>query len=437
MTNPTPANRRYRRATLPLVVGFSALLLLIGGLGVWSVYTRLAGAVVASGLIEVESNRQVIQHPDGGVVGEILAKDGETVKAGQALIQFDDTLLRSELAIIDGQLSELSARKARLVAERDGAAEIMFDHALLELAALDDEVKEQVDGQQNLFEARRSSTEQETEQLGEQILQNKAEISGAQAQLEALHIQMDLFGNELRDQQVLLKKGLAQSVRVSALQRERADLLGNIGGLEANIARIKGQIAALNIEILRLGTSRREEAITTLRDLQYRQIELAERKLGLVERLDRLGVRAPVSGVVYGSAVFAVRSVVQAGAPIMYVIPQDQPLVIAGRIEPIHIDQVYLGQPAGLRFSAFEQRVTPELTGHVTAVSADAFTDEVTGQTYYRVEVLPDEGEMAKLGDKTVLPGMPVEIFIKTDERTPLSYLTKPLTDYFSRSMRG
>ncbi len=437
MTNPTPANRRYRRATLPLVVGFSALLLLIGGLGVWSVYTRLAGAVVASGLIEVESNRQVIQHPDGGVVGEILAKDGETVKAGQALIQFDDTLLRSELAIIDGQLSELSARKARLVAERDGAAEIMFDHALLELAALDDEVKEQVDGQQNLFEARRSSTEQETEQLGEQILQNKAEISGAQAQLEALHIQMDLFGNELRDQQVLLKKGLAQSVRVSALQRERADLLGNIGGLEANIARIKGQIAALNIEILRLGTSRREEAITTLRDLQYRQIELAERKLGLVERLDRLGVRAPVSGVVYGSAVFAVRSVVQAGAPIMYVIPQDQPLVIAGRIEPIHIDQVYLGQPAGLRFSAFEQRVTPELTGHVTAVSADAFTDEVTGQTYYRVEVLPDEGEMAKLGDKTVLPGMPVEIFIKTDERTPLSYLTKPLTDYFSRSIRG
>lgn len=437
MTNPTPANRRYRRATLPLVVGFSALLLLIGGLGVWSVYTRLAGAVVASGLIEVESNRQVIQHPDGGVVGEILSKNGETVEAGQTLIRFDDTLLRSELAIIDGQLSELSARKARLVAERDGAAEIRFDDPLLELAALDDEVREQVDGQQNLFEARRASAEQETEQLGEQILQNKAEISGAEAQLDALHIQMDLFGNELRDQQILLEKGLAQSVRVSALQRERADLLGNIGGLEANIARIKGQIAALNIEILRLGTSRREEAITTLRDLQYRQIELAERKLGLVERLDRLGVRAPVSGVVYGSAVFAVRSVVQAGAPIMYVIPQDQPLVIAGRIEPIHIDQVYLGQPAGLRFSAFEQRVTPELTGHVTAVSADAFTDEVTGQTYYRVEVLPDEGEMAKLGDNTVLPGMPVEIFIKTDERTPLSYLTKPLTDYFSRAMRG
>ncbi len=437
MTSPTQAKGRYWRATLPLVVGFSALLLLIGGLGVWSVYTRLAGAVVASGLIEVESNRQVIQHPDGGVVGEILAKNGEAVEAGQTLIRFDDTLLRSELAIIDGQLSELSARKARLVAERDGADEIKFDATLLDLAALEDDVKEQVDGQQNLFEARRSSAEQETEQLGEQILQNKAEISGAEAQLEALHIQMDLFGNELRDQQILLEKGLAQSVRVSALQRERADLLGSIGGLEANIARIKGQIAALNIEILRLGTSRREEAITTLRDLQYRQIELAERKLGLVERLDRLAVRAPASGVVFGSAVFAVRSVVQAGAPIMYVIPQDQPLVIAGRIEPIHIDQVYLGQPAGLRFSAFEQRVTPELFGHVTAVSADAFTDDVTGQTYYRVEVLPDEGEMAKLGDNTVLPGMPVEIFIKTDERTPLSYLTKPLTDYFSRSMRG
>ncbi|MEP1930177.1 MAG: HlyD family type I secretion periplasmic adaptor subunit, partial [Roseibium sp.] len=431
------AARRYQRATLPLVVGFSALLLLVGGLGFWSIHTKLAGAVVAAGLIEVESNRQVIQHPDGGVVGDILSKNGESVLAGQTLIRFDDTLLRSELVILDGQLAELSARRARLIAERDGASEIRFDDALLVRAARDADVMEQVDGQQNLFEARRSSAAQEAEQLGEQISQSRAEISGAEAQLQALQIQLDLFGTELRDQQTLLKKGLAQSVRVSALQRERADLLGGIGGLEANIARIKGEIAALNIEILRLETTRREEAIATLRDVQYQQIELAERRLGIVERLDRLDIRAPVSGVIYGSSVFAVRSVVQAGAPIMYVIPQDQPLVIVGRVDPVHIDQVYLGQPAGLRFSAFEQRVTPELSGNITTVSADALTDDVTGQTYYRVQVLPGEGEMEKLGENTVLPGMPVEIFIKTDERTPLSYLTKPLTDYFSRSMRG
>lgn len=435
-TPPSQANR-YRRATLPMAVGFTALLVLVAGLGVWSVKTRLAGAVLASGLIELESNRQVIQHPEGGVVGEILAQDGEAVEAGQILLRFDDTLLRSELAIIEGQLTELTARKARLIAERDDAEVIEFDKDLLEQGRTDTEIQEQIDGQQNLFEARVHAAVQEAEQLGEQILQNKAEISGAKAQLNALRIQLDLIGQELTDQQVLLEKGLAPASRVSALQREQADLLGNIGSLESSIARIKGQIAALNIEVLRLGTARREEAITTLRDQQYRQIELAERKLGLSERLNRLNVRSPVSGVVYGSQVFALRSVVQAGAPILYVIPQDQPLIIAGRIDPVNIDQIYRGQPAGLRFSAFEQRVTPELTGHVTNVSADTFTDETTGQTYFRVEVLPDDNEMTKLGDNTVLPGMPVEIFIKTDERTPLSFLTKPLTDYFSRAMRG
>lgn len=214
-------------------------------------------------------------------------------------------------------------------------------------------------------------------------------------------------------------------------------MAGRIGELIANLAQTKGQIASIKIEILSLRTARREEAITTLRDQQFQQIELIERKLSLSERLNRMNVRTPVNGVIYDSQVFAERAVVQPGAPIMYVIPQDQPLVIAGRVEPIHIDQVFRGQPAGLRFSAFEQRTTPELSGNVVDVSADALVDDVTGETYYRVEVLPGEGELRKLGDNTLLPGMPVEVFIRTDERTPLSYLTKPLTDYFNRAMRG
>lgn len=433
-TQPVPPKKR---STMPMIVGFTALALLVGGLGAWATTTRLAGAVVANGIIEVETNRQVIQHPEGGIVGEILAKDGAQVEAGDVILRFDDTLLRLELAIIDGQLTELAARKARLAAERDEAGEITFDAPLVAASKTDPDVAEQLAGQRNLFEARLRTTDQQTGQLNEQIQQHNAAITGIEAQLTALRTQLDLIEGELDDQSALLAKGLTQSSRVSALQREQASLAGRIGELVSDIAQTKGQIASIKIEILNLKTTRREEAITTLRDQQFQQIELIERKLSLSERLDRMNVRTPVSGVIYDSQVFAERSVVQPGAPIMYVIPQDQPLVIAGRIEPIHIDQVFRGQPAGLRFSAFEQRTTPELSGNVMDVSADALVDDVTGQTYYRVEVLPGEGELSKLGDNTLLPGMPVEVFIKTDERTPLSYLTKPLTDYFSRAMRG
>lgn len=420
-----------------MIVGFSALTLLVGGLGAWATTTRLAGAVVVTGKIEVETNRQVIQHPEGGIVGEILAKDGAQVEAGQIVLRFDDTLLRLELAIIEGQLTELAARKARLVAERDETGDIAFEEKFVEASKSDHEVAEQLAGQRNLFEARLRTTNQQIDQLNEQIQQHNAAITGVEAQLTALRTQLDLIKDELDDQSALLAKGLTQNSRVSALQREQASLAGRIGELVANIAQTKGQIASIKIEVLRLRASRREEAISTLRDQQFQQIELVERKLALSERLNRLNVQSPVSGLIYGSEVFAERSVVQPGAPIMYVIPQDQPLVIVGRVEPIHIDQVFRGQPAGLRFSAFEQRTTPELSGNVVGVSADALVDEVTGQTYYRVEVLPGEGELSKLGDNTLLPGMPVEVFIKTDERTPLSYLTKPFTDYFNRAMRG
>ncbi|MEO1551216.1 MAG: HlyD family efflux transporter periplasmic adaptor subunit, partial [Pseudomonadota bacterium] len=195
-------------------------------------------------------------------------------------------------------------------------------------------------------------------------------------------------------------------------------------------------IAEIEIEILRLDSSLREEAITTLRDLQYREIELRERRISTLETLSRLEVRAPVSGVVYGKTVHAIRSVVRPADPVMYIVPQDENLVISSRIETIHIDQVRLGQAATLRFSAFDQRTTPELNGTVTKISADVLTDEVTGQNYYSAELLPDEGEVDRLEGVTIVPGMPVDAFIKTGERTPLNYLLKPLTDYFSKAFR-
>lgn len=423
------------RARFPMAVGAVALAILVGGLGYWSVTARLAGAVISSGRLEVETKRQVIQHPDGGVVGAIMVRNGDVVGAGDTLVQFDATLLTSELAIVRGQLDDIAARKARLEAERDDAEAVAFPDWLLaqELAAVQDVIA----GQQQLFQARRVSLERESEQLVERRSQYEYEIEGIGAQLEALNTQQVLIADELRDQVSLLDRGLTQATRVSTLRREEARLQGEIGGLKASSAQLRGSVAEVNIEMIKLKTTRREEAITTLRDLEFREIELAERLLGLTERLSRLSVTSPVNGVIYGNEVFALQSVVQAGAPMMYVVPQDQPMVIEARIDPTNVDQVYRGQEAGLRFTAFESSSTPELIGSVIDFSADAITDQVTGQIYYSVEVLPSEGELEKLGDNTLIPGMPVEVFIKTNERSPLEYLTKPLTDYFTRSMRG
>ncbi|WP_170754213.1 HlyD family type I secretion periplasmic adaptor subunit [Ruegeria lacuscaerulensis] len=424
------------RITFPAIVGFVALAILVGGLGIWSVRTRLAGAIVSQGTIEVESNRQVVEHPDGGVVGELFARDGDAVDSGDLLVRLDDTFLTSEKNIVEAQLFELLARRARLEAERDGVSIDNLAAQLQELKMQEGLADDLVYGQQRLFEARLETLTQQTGQLRNQLVQIESEIKGNESQLASLRRQMELINEELEDQQSLFKRGLTPASRVLALQREQASLTGEIGRLEASIARLRGQIASTEIEIVELTATRREEAIATLRDIQAQIAELAERRLSLTVRLSRLDIRSPVTGTVYGSEVFALQSVIQAGEPMMYIVPQDTPLLVAARVDAIHVDQLHVGQPVLLRFTAFNQRETPEIAGKVINVSADTFTDEATGQTFYRAEVTPDDGQVERLNGQELLPGMPVETMIKTDERTPLSFLVKPLSDYFNRAFR-
>lgn len=419
----------------PLVVGILALVILVGGVGGWSVFSQLSGAIVASGMIEVEGNRQAVQHPEGGVVGAILVDDGDVVQAGDVVLRFDDTLLRSELAIVEGQLYEIMARKARLRAERDGGDAVQFVPELLAVAETDAEIAEQVAGQRQLFHARAESNAKEVSQLRERIIQIERQIDGTQAQIDAIDRQLELIGRELTDQQTLLDKGLTQASRVLSLERESARLSGVRGELVAREAQLEAQQSETEIEILRLGSTLREDAIRELRDLQYREIELRERRLSTKETLDRLEVRAPVSGLVYSRQVNAVRQVIRPADVLMYIVPQEQPLVISAQIPTVHIDEIRVGQPATLLFSSFNRR-TPSLNGQVTKVSADAFTDENTGRTYYTAELLLSDGEVDRLQGLELLPGMPAEAFIKTGERTPLNYLLKPLTDYFNRAFR-
>lgn len=423
------------RASSPLVLGGLALLVLVGGFGTWAVFSQITGAVIASGQIEVEQNRQVVQHLDGGVVAEILVREGDTVAEGDLLIRLDAEALQSELAVVEGQLLEVLARRARFEAERDGAETLSFAALLLET---DNPVApELMDGQSKLHEARRTTSAQEKEQLARRRDQIGDQIDGIRAQQGAITRQLTLIAEELSNRQQLLDRGLAQAGPVLELRREEANLLGRMGELTASAAQAEGRITEIDIEILRIDSTFREDAITRLRDLQFNEIELSERRRALILRLERLDIRAPVSGIVYGLQVFGPRTVVRPAEPVLYVVPQDRPLIITAQIEPIHIDQVFVDQDVMLRFSAFDQRRTPELHGHVTLVSADAFTDQNSRISFYRAQIMLNEGEAEKLPEDMVLiPGMPVEAFIRTDVRSPMDFLLKPLTDYFAKAFR-
>ena len=424
-------------ASGPVMFGMLALLVLLGGFGTWAVFTTLSGAVIATGKIEVDSNRQIVQHPDGGVVDKILVREGDTVEQGDILVRLDPTLLQSDLITTEGQLFELMARKARFLAERDNAESVTFPPELVEIAATRPEVLELLDGQERLFAARIQSTEKEVEQLGMRRQQIDSQIRGIDAQKNALGSQLDLIGQELVSQQSLLDRGLAQASRVLALQREDAGLRGTVGELTASAGEAEERITEIDLEILKLDTGRREESITEIRDLQYRELELAERRRSLLGQLSRLDIASPVSGIVYGMQVFAERSVIRPADPVLYVIPQDRPLIITTQVQSTNIDQIYLGQDVVLRFSAFDSRTTPEFFGTVTQISADAFTDEASQGSFYRAEIQLKEDELDKLpGNLTLLPGMPVEAYLRTEDRTPIAYLVKPLADYFTKAFR-
>jgi HlyD family secretion protein len=431
-----PPRVRSWSARSPLFWGFMTLLVLVGGFGTWSVMTNLAGAIIASGQLEVEQKRQIVQHPDGGVVSEILVTEGQTVLAGDVLLRLDGEMLRSELAIVENQLFELFARRARLEAERDDAAAPNFNPELVAAAAARPEVAELMQGQLNLFEARRETLAQQIDQMAKRNSQITNQIEGIDAQSTALLRQLSLIEQELATQQGLLERGLAQVARVLELQREQAGLQGQVGSLTASRAEAEGKITENDIEVLRLRSARREEAATQLRDIGFNELELVERRRSLTEQVERLDIRAPVAGVVLDLAVTTPRSVIRAADPVLYIIPQDRPLVIAARVPTIHIDQVQVGQPARLHFSAFSSRTTEELQGSVVVVAADATTDEQTQMAYYRIEIALDPGEIEKLEGLVLVPGMPVEAFIRTDDRTPMAYLVKPFTDYFTRAFR-
>ena len=429
MSGPNLSVRR------PVALGLAALAALVLGFGLWSVLTRIEGAIVAHGRVGVDQDRQVVQHPDGGVVAEILVREGALVDAGALLLRLDGAALQSERAIVAGQLVELELRSARLLAERDGLSAPAFPATLVALAPADADIAARIAGDAGLFHARHDTLVERQKLLEQRILQLDSEVAGLATQIDALARERALIDAELSDQEALLQKGLTPAARVLALRREAARLDGTAGQLAAAMAQAKGQIIAVRIEVGGLDTLRREDAAAALRDLAPALLELAERRRALDDRIARLEVRAPVSGIVLGRQVTTPRAVLRPADPILYLVPQDRPLVITARISPNQIDAVAIGQPADLVFPALRSHDLPPLAGRVTRLSPEALTDAQTGLTYLTAELALDPATGAA-GGVPLLPGMPVEVFVRTGSHSPLTYLLQPFAEYFTHAFR-
>ncbi len=428
---PLPSRRK------PVLVGSIALALLVIGLGTWATFAMIDGAVVAGGRVIVESNRQAVQHPDGGVVAEVLVKEGARVAQGDVLIRLDPTLAQTELGMVENQLYEVMARRGRLTAERDGASHIIPDPALVAAGRADPAMAELSTGQQALFEARRESLHQAMTQLENQKLQLDNQVAGIDAVSASLSRQIALTEEELRGQESLLEKGLAQGTRVLNLRREAARLAGAIGEARAQRAQAMERIAEIEIERLKLMGQRREEAITTLRDLKVTELDLEERRTALRTRLARMEIRAPSSGVVYDVRLTGPWSVLKPAEAVLFILPTDRPLLIESRVSPLHVNKVHSGQEVIVRFPSFDMRETPDLIGRVRQVSPDTYTEQGTGAVFYRAEVELPEVELKKLSEgQVIVPGMPVDTFLRTGEYSPLAYLLRPLTRFLDTAMR-
>jgi HlyD family secretion protein len=424
-----------RSLRLYQIAGLLLVLVLLGGLGGWAAIASIGGAVIAEARVVVETNSKKVQHLEGGIVSEILTSDGAHVEAGQLLLRLDETETRATLAIINATLDELIVRQARLEAERDNATDIRVPG---EIASRLDEpgVGAAVKGQQNLFAARREVKHGEQQQLSYRIEQLAEEIGGLEAQQASRERQLRLIGNELAVLKNLQEQGLVTRNRILALERELARLDGEHGALMAQTAGRRGQISETKLRIVQIDKTIHSEIATELREAQTRIAELKERRLAVEMRLRRTEIRAPRSGVVHQLMVHTVGGVIAAGEVIMLIVPQQDELIFEARVGPADIDQVRVGQKTSIRLRAFDPTVTPEIVGEVKRISPDSVTDKQTGSQHYLVHIRATQENLAKLGQRTLVPGMLAEAFIETQKRTVLDYLLKPLSDRVAHVFR-
>jgi len=422
-----------RHITAVTILGIA----LVVGVGGWAMTTELSSAIVASGTVVVENNVKKIQHLTGGIVEEVLVKEGDTVKAGQILIKLDGTTVRANLSIVQNTLAQLYARRARLLAEQLGSDDFSIPEDLSQLisgTSTPGEVLEQ--SERKLFISRKNALVGMKSQLASRKDQLVDETKGLTVQLTAIEDALKLIGEELTGLDKLYGKGLVSMQRLTELKRDRAQLEGDRGARIAARAQAAGKSSEIDLQILQLDEDRRTENAKELTDVEGKIAEYEDRRVAAMDQLKRIDIRAPLDGRIYQLAVHSVNGVINPGEVLMLVVPGADGLTVEAKIATHDIDQIRLGQPVEVRFSAFNQRTTPIVEAEVVTIAPDLVTDQRTGMTYYPLRIKPTSESLKGLKGLTLYPGMPAEVFIKIADRTVISYLAKPLTEQIQHTFR-
>ncbi len=432
-----PSERQPVLRTGPwILLGLIGILLLFGGLGTWAATSQIAGAIVASGTLGVESKIKTVQHLEGGIVGKILVRNGDHVKAGQLLIRLDDTTIRANHAIVEGRLNELDATLARLRAERDGLDKITFPERLLKKKSRP-AVKAMMRGQTSLFTVRRKSKAGQVRILRQRAVQLEEQIKGLEIQKTARQEQIEIIDRSIRRKNKAASAGLISGDTMDTIRRQKARLTGEVGDLVARIAQARGSIEEIRQQILQVDKDFREKVLSEISRTHTEMSELQEKESALDEQLRRIDIRAPQAGRIHNMSIFTVGGVISPAKPILQIIPENDRLIIEARISPTDIDQVKISQQAAIHLSAFDARTTPVLEGTVSKISAAQVVDPNSGHSFFTVEVeIPPEQRQLLRKDQKLLPGMPAELFIRTGERTPLEYFLKPMMEQIQRAFK-
>jgi HlyD family secretion protein len=428
-TSPRPAFSIVPQVITSSIVIFA----LVVGLGGWAATANIAGAIIAPGTFVVDKNVKKVQHSFGGIVSAINVKNGDRVAAGDVLLRLDSTQTGAELGIIKAQNIELTARSLRLTAQRDGKDSLIFPEALIQQSP---EAKAAADGEARLFTEAAKARESQKEQLLLKVKQAEEEIVGLTVQREAKANEMRIISKELEDLRGLQRKQLAPASRIYGMEREAARLSGEHGGLTSQIARAHSQISEIRVQIISLAEGLRAQAQGELRSIEGKLSELYERDIAASDKLRRVDIRAPQSGIVHELSVHTIGGVITPAEQIMLIVPEEEALAIQARVSSNDIDQVVVGRPARLLLSAFSKEKTPELNGYVTDVAPDVTVDPKTGQSYYVARLEMDEKARRTVDNLKLMAGMPIEIHLSTGDRTALSYIAKPFTDQISRAFR-
>ena len=432
-TSAAPADLRIslRPAVWASVLG---IVLLVGACGTWAARTVISGAVVAQGQVNVQSKPQHIQHLDGGIIASLAVHNGDRVTAGQVLLRLDPTLPRMNRDIAMRRLTDALALRARLESRQAGLDAPTFDYPDMPFALPDTAAQE--DRQRRIFEARSAVLRGGRDQLAERQAQIDDQVAGLRAQIDAIAQQLSFLDTDIANKRALAAQSLVRQSDLNDLQRARAEMTGRRAALESQIAQLASARTDAELQTLQAERNFDEAVASDLRDAVAQTEELALQVVNYEAQLDRVEVRAPVDGIVHEMQVTTVGGVVAPGAELMQIIPQEEAHAFEMRIDPRAVDQVHVGQEAQVILAAFDPRSTPKLAGQVIRVSPNVVTDPQTGQRFYRVDLSVPDSEIARLGDVAVVPGMPVEAYLQTGDRSVLAYLVQPFATQLRRAFR-